>query len=75
MSWYAINLIRKYPYNPPNHPDLNPVTTTLSFEIEFVDQEAAERLEVKVRKLLEDDHMEVVKDEDCPSHPGAYGDH
>jgi hypothetical protein len=59
MTWYSLQLVRKYPYNPPNFPDLNPITTTLQFEVEFVDEEAAKRLEDKMRKLLQDDHMEV----------------
>jgi len=59
MTWYSLYLLREYPYSPPNFPNPPALKTKLVFEVEFEDNEAAERLENKVRLLLTSDHAYV----------------
>ena len=73
----SIVLISEYPHNPMRLPDeyYRPKFWVKS-ELEFDDEEAAKRFEEKMRRLIEADDMIVVDGRDeCPTHPGTYGDH
>jgi len=61
MVWQNLTLRREYPYSPPNFPHPPALRCLVTLEVEFDDEEAAIRLEGKMRKLLESDNMIVVR--------------
>jgi hypothetical protein len=62
MIQFDLRLERLYPSSPLYY-QATPIRSRIVFEIAFEDDEQAEILEAKVRKLLESPKMKVVLDE------------
>lgn len=64
MIQYDLHIARTYPLYPGATP---PSRADVQFRIAFETEEQAERLERKIRKLLEDDNMEVTLNSPKPT--------